>query len=122
MESKEFGLRNRVMTTRKWFWTKRHQYNSHIPNPKVWDPNGNGWEVSNDGYLKPLMYTNELAPLEVRNLTHMYCTDIECTVARKCHCLQTGLKCTELCACFGHECANDTFDTETDSDDEEDDD
>ena len=71
MESKEFGLRNRVMTTRKWFWTKRHQYNSHIPNPKVWDPNGNGWEMSNDGYLKPLMYTNELAPLEVRNLTHV---------------------------------------------------
>ena len=86
----------------------------------MWGPNGNGWEMSTDGYLKPLMYTKELAPLEVLNLNHMYCTDIECTGAGKCHCLQTGLKCTEFCACFGHECPNDTVDIESDSDDEDD--
>ena len=26
MESKEFGLRNRILITRKWFWVKRHKY------------------------------------------------------------------------------------------------
>jgi len=76
---------------------------SHDPNPEAWNPDDNGWELSEDGHLQPVMYTKESAPKEVRNLTHLYCTDEECTIQNKCQCIQIGLVCTEFCTCFGHD-------------------
>ena len=80
-------------------WTKSHQ-----AKPNIWNPEGNGWKRNQDGNLEPVMYEGEAAPLEVRDLTHLYCTDKDCANARKCQCLTSGLFCTDLCSC----CKSDT--------------
>ena len=77
--------------------------------------------MSEDKYLQPVMYTKDLAPKEMRSLMHLCCMDTECAVSKKCQCLQAGLKCTELCACFGQEsCQNDVLNVESESDDSDD--
>jgi hypothetical protein len=63
------------------------------------------------------MYIKEVAPIQVRDLTHLYCTDHDCNANRKCQCLQTGLKCKELCVCRGDTCHNTLLDDESDTDD-----
>ena len=100
----------------------RHQVSiwcqSHIPRPALWNPDGNGWKASENG-LVPVMYTKPIAPIQVRDLTHMYCTDSGCGENRKCQCLQSGLQCTEMCLCHCDDCQNCTIpsDSESDSDD-----
>ena len=88
---------------------------SHLPHPEVWSPIGSGWKRTKDlSSLEPTMFDTEAAPLEVRNLTHLYCTDTNCNVNAKCHGLQSGLTCTELCSCQA-ECGNKTANDECDS-------
>lgn len=84
-------------------WTKSEQ-----AQPEIWNPEGNGWKKNQEGFLQPVLYEKEAAPLEVRDLIHLYCTDDACTITRKCHCLVSGLWCTELCSCHKSEstCGN----------------
>jgi len=48
----------------------------------------------------------ELAPAEVRDITHLYCSDKTCT-GQKCPCVMAGLSCIDICFCAG-ECQNQT--------------
>ena len=78
---------------------------SHIPCPKLANPIGNGWKLGNNNALEPVMYKKDAAPIEVRDLTHLYCSDKDCAVTKNCPCLQNGLYCIEICACQG-DCQN----------------
>jgi len=46
--------------------------------------------------LLPTLYKNESAPVEVRDITHLYCTDNSCQ-GQKCQCVQAGLPCIDIC-------------------------
>lgn len=48
---------------------------------------------------------NESAPVEVRDVTHLYCTDKNCEGGKNCQCFHAGLECIEICSC-GSECNN----------------
>ena len=89
---------------------------SHVAHPSPGSPIGNGWYLS-DGVLEPKIYTKEPAPMEVRDLIHMYCTDTDCSQSRKCLCLENHLHCTEFCGCQG-DCQNTTSSIDVDSDDD----
>ena len=54
--------------------------------------------------LCPTMYKNESAPAEVRDITHLYCTDKSCC-GQKCQCVIAGLECIDICTCGG-QCEN----------------
>ena len=70
--------------------------------PSLLSPIGNGWRwIKETSSLQPVYYSKDAAPIEVRNLTHMYCTDTDCSTSKKCHCLASGLTCTEFCSCVG---------------------
>ena len=71
----------------------------------LWQPDGNGWKFTGEEGLAPIMYLKDSAPIEVRDLTHLYCLDYDCHTS-KCHCVGVGLKCTEFCACNTEECYN----------------
>lgn len=74
-------------------WTKSHQ-----PKPDLWNPDGSGWVKNPESMLlNPIYFINDTAPLEVRDLIHLYCTDNDCEQHRKCQCLSSGLFCTEIC-------------------------
>ena len=45
------------------------------------------------------MFTHASAPVEVRDLTHLCCTDKDCLSARKCHFVFAGLECIDACSC-----------------------
>ena len=92
---------------------------SHIANPVLWELVGNGCKLLDGEHLEPVQYTKDVAPLEVRDLTHLYCKDHDCRITWKCQCLQTGLKCTEFCAC-SEDCCNSVPSEGLDSDDAED--
>ena len=47
-----------------------------------------------------------LSPLEVRDLTHLYCQDKDCKRSNKCPCLSAGLPCIKICSCNNMECTN----------------
>jgi len=49
------------------------------------EPVGHGWSAC-DGGSAPTMFIQAPAPTEVRDLTHLYCTDKDCQTARKCPC------------------------------------
>ena len=72
---------------------------SHVANLKLWNPAGNGWKLTDNQCIGSVVYTNEVALTEVRDLTLLYCSEKDCNAARKCPCLQTGLQCTEFCSC-----------------------
>ena len=59
---------------------------SHEANPDLWNPDGNGWQLRNNR-LQPVMFERDAAPKEVRDLTHLYCIDEDCSQARICQCL-----------------------------------
>lgn len=42
---------------------------SHQAKPVSWEPDGNGWQLR-DNNLEPVMFENDAAPKEVRDLTH----------------------------------------------------
>ena len=68
---------------------------SHVAKPEVKDPAGNGWTRGGDVSLEYKLYEKHWAPLEVRDITHLYCNDKDCKVSDKCPCLLAGLPCIE---------------------------
>lgn len=93
---KQHVLRERYQTS---IWCK-----SHVAYPSLRSPVDNGWYLP-DCQLEPVIYTKESAPQEVRDVTHIYCSDRDCRQPSKCHCLLNHLCCTEFCACRG-DCQN----------------
>ncbi len=72
---------------------------SHIAQQELIDPVGHGWSACVAGGITQTMSTQPSAPVEVRDLTHLYCTDKACLSGRKCPCLLAGLECIEACSC-----------------------
>uniref|UniRef100_A0A8C4QI72 SGNH hydrolase-type esterase domain-containing protein n=1 Tax=Eptatretus burgeri TaxID=7764 RepID=A0A8C4QI72_EPTBU len=59
-----------------------------VSKPQQLSPIGNGWRWDEDtSSMQPVYYVKEAAPIEVRDLTHMYWMDAECKTSQKCHCL-----------------------------------
>jgi len=56
---------------------------SHIAMPQTTNPVNHGWSACDGGGIIPTMYTQESAPAELRELTHLYCTDEDCTDEKK---------------------------------------
>ena len=75
-----------------------------MPNEEVIEPVGHGWSACDDGGLTQTMFTQASAPIEVRDLAHLYSTDKDCLSAMKCPCLLAGLECIDACSCTG--CGN----------------
>jgi hypothetical protein len=57
------------------------------------------------GQLEPVIYSKDSAPLDFRDLTHMYCLDHDCQQLNKCHCLLINLHSSKCCAWHG-DCQN----------------
>jgi hypothetical protein len=98
-------------------------YHSHLAKPLLWNPVGNVWKHGEDGAIEQVMYENDAAPIEVRDLIDLYCKDADCSVSSKCHCVKSGLQCTEFCSCRGIECPNvarSDVNADTDGDDDDD--
>ena len=74
-------------------WTQ-----SHIAKPNIPDPDGHGWFRDSTG-LHQVLYTKESAPAEVRDITHLYCSDGNCSEGTKCVCVSAGLFCIDICKC-----------------------
>ena len=89
---------------------------SHICNPVLDDPLYNGWKLTQESMLEPVMFTKEVAPVQVRDLTHLYCTDRDCSIGKKCQCVLSGLQCTDYCACHSN-CCNKSITIDSDNDD-----
>jgi len=68
------------------------------------DPVGHRLHVNVKYELCPTMYKNKSASAEVRDITHLYCTDKSCR-GQKCQSVIAGLECTDICTCGG-ECEN----------------
>ena len=77
---------------------------SHIAKPENMNPVSHGWYVNAKVPLCPTMDQNESAPAEVRDITHLYCTDKGCR-RQTCQCVIAGLECIDMCSCGG-ECQN----------------
>ena len=68
-------------------------------------PIGHGWEVGEDGTLRPLLMSQAAAPSSVVELTTCNCDKSHCK--GNCSCSNNGLSCTEACACMADEsCRN----------------
>lgn len=76
----------------------------HIPKPEVMDPVSHGWYLNDQNELQPIFFKNESAPVEVRDITHLFCTDKSCE-RQKCQCMLTCLECIGICTSSG-ECDN----------------
>ena len=63
---------------------------------------GNGWELSMDGHLKPVMKLLLPAPKAIIELVKCGCHG-DCS-SNRCSCKNEGLPCTSLCKCY--DCAN----------------
>lgn len=59
---------------------------SHVAQPQIEDPEEHSWVTRTDGQLEPRYYENNPTPIKVRNITHLYCTDEDCTESGKCKC------------------------------------
>jgi hypothetical protein len=79
--------------------------NSHIAKSEPIDPVGHGWDRNKDGDLQTTKFTKDSAPIEVRDITHLYCTDKDCTNPAKCPCTLASLECLDICSCKG-DCEN----------------
>lgn len=79
--------------------------NSHLPKPQLGEPEDFGWYRDSSG-LHPILFTQDSAPAEVRDLTHLYCQckESNCKDGSRCTCVHAGLKCIELCIC--EDCLN----------------
>ena len=78
--------------------------NSHIANQEETQAVGHGLSACADGGITPTMFSKPSAPVEVRDLTHLYCKDKDCSNGRKCPCQIAGLNCIDACSCT--ECQN----------------
>ena len=94
---------------------------SHVVQPGIGSPVGNGWKIGPDNILEPVFYLKDASPIEVRYLTHLYCTDTGCDGVPRCHCCASGLYCTEFCSCNDQECGN-VKECDLNSENEDDDD
>ena len=65
-----------------------------------------GWSACDDGGITQTMFTKASAPVEVRDLTHFYCTDKDSLSTRKYPCLLAGLQCIDACSCTITCCGN----------------
>ena len=81
---------------------------SHAAKPEVKNHLGHGWARGGDESLEHKLYEKQCAPLEVRDITHLYCNDKDCKVSGKCPCLLAGLPCIESCACSSTDCSSNT--------------
>ena len=77
-----------------------------LPSRSCGIPLGKDGELVKMAGFEPVMYCKEAAPLEVRDIMHLYCKDDLCKESRKCQCLSVGLQCTEFCACGFLDCTN----------------
>ena len=90
-----------------------------ITKPTLPDPDGHGWHKLPDGTLDLKFFEKEAAPATLRDVTHLYCVDDECSNAISCQCLLAGLTCIETCSCFDcpnslkDDCDEQTSDEET---------
>lgn len=91
--------------------------NSHIAKPQLPDPEGHGWYKTQDGSLELTLSMKEAAPASLRDITHLYCSDEECSVPANCQCLLAGLTCIEACSCS--DCPNVKDDYDNQESDEE---
>ncbi|CAH1780837.1 unnamed protein product [Owenia fusiformis] len=57
------------------------------------------WMENSQWEMMPVMITKDPAPIELSDVTHLYCKDANCNVAQKCPCLAAGLTCIPICAC-----------------------
>lgn len=78
---------------------------SHHKKTVLWSPVGKGWRLT-EGLTEPVVYEKAAAPEDVRDLTHLYCKDKQCSQQKKCPCFAAGLSCIEFCACDFLECPN----------------
>ena len=53
-----------------------------------------------------------------RYISHMFCTDADCSSGKKCTCPRNGLTCIDICACNGFECGNSSHIIEAEGDDD----
>ena len=92
---------------------------SYLPNLVLCNPIGNGWRLCDDNQsLEPVFYLKDTAPVEIRDISHMFCTDADCSSGKKCTCPQNGLTCIDICACNGLECGNSSHIIEAEGDDD----
>ena len=92
---------------------------SHLPNPVLCNPIGNGWRLCDDNQsLEPVFYLKDMAPVEIRDISHMFCTDAACSSGKMCTCARNGLTCIDICACNSFECGNSSHIIEAESDDD----
>ena len=82
-------------------WCQSHETSPNLPNPV-----GLGWKQNDVGGMEPVRYTKDAAPIEVRDLTHLYCNDKTCSGSGKCLCVSSGLPCTSFCSCDVSVCPN----------------
>ena len=73
--------------------------NSHVAKPQLPAPDGHGWHKAQDNSLELTLGLKEAAPTSLRDITHLYCSDEECSVAANCQRLLAGLTCIEACSC-----------------------
>ena len=64
------------------------------------------WMAAKEQQTRVCHVRKRCGPKEVRDLTHLYCIDEDCSWARTCQCLNAKLTCTELCSCNCDEWSN----------------
>lgn len=50
-------------------------HHSHLAKPHLWNPDGRGWRLRQDGSIEPIMFQKAQAPKEARDITHLYSKD-----------------------------------------------
>ncbi|KXJ20012.1 hypothetical protein AC249_AIPGENE15286 [Exaiptasia diaphana] len=82
-------------------WKKSLVAMQNLPSPQ-----GNGWEVTEEGQLKPVLMTRSPAPTSIIELTRCQCIRSECK--KNCSCKLNNLVCTEACRCMADDtrCGN----------------
>ena len=91
---------------------------SHVAKPEVKDPLAYEWARGEEGALGHNLYEKQCAPLEVKDITHLYCNDKDFKVSGKSPCLLARLLCIESCACSSTDCPNSSTAQHGESDDE----
>ena len=90
---------------------------SHVPKQDLPELTEHGWVISGNNKLEPVYYLEQSAPVEVRDITHLYCSDATC-IRQNCTCLAAGLPCIDICSC-GVDCDNRHNHISTDAGDDE---
>lgn len=75
--------------------------NSYITKPIFPNPTNCGWHASNKGTLASVLFLKDIAPIELRTLTHLSCTDTH----GRCQGLSGWVRCIKASHCLA-ECSN----------------